>query len=141
MSKASSLAEVVATSSGDGTDDLAGARALRARQCAQELANLAGRYTELARHLKKPIADIMREAGRTTASDRDLILSALSDNCHTYGQIAEWTNLPYHTVYKLVNQSPLLHLVEFRENPPLGERGRGGHRRPEILIFLRHGDF
>lgn len=138
MSDTSNRAEVAASAE-DRTDDLASARARRARQCAQELANLANRYPELSRHLKQPIDAVMREAGRTTASDRDLILSALSDNCHTYGEIAEWTNLPYHTVYKLLNQSPLLHLVEFRDKPPLDEPGRGGHRRPEILIFLRHG--
>ena len=139
MSDASSLAEV--STPGDEIDDLESARSRRARACAQELANLASRYTELARHLRKPIEDIMKEAGRTTSSDRDLILSALTDDCHTYGEIATWTNLPYPTVYKLINQRPLSHLVEFRENPPLQEPGRGGRRRPEILIFLRHGAF
>lgn len=139
MSNASSLAEVSAP--GDGIDDLENARARRARACAQELANLASRYPELSRHLKKPIEDVMKEAGRTTSSDRDLILSALTDGCHTYAEIATWTNLPYPTVYKLLNQRPLSHLVEFRVNPPLKEPGRGGRRRPEILIFLRHGPF
>jgi len=138
MSKPADVVGVSPAPSTDDIENLQSARSRRARECMQELEILAGRYVELARHLMKPIRDIRKEAGRTTASDRDLILSALEDTRHTYMQIAKWTDLPYQTVYKLLHQSPLVHLVEFRKNPPLASPGRGGPRRAEILIFLRH---
>lgn len=115
------------------------ARARRAKECAQELELLAGRFPELARLINKSIRAIRDQAGRTPASDRDRILTALEDGNHTFQQIAEHADLPYPTVYKLLRQSPLVHLVDFRESPPLIEPGRGGRRRPEILIFLKHG--
>jgi len=114
-------------------------RTRRAKECAQELELLAGHYPELARHINKSIRAIRDQAGRTPASDRDMILAALEDGNHTFQQISEHADLPYPTVYKLLRQSPLVHLVDFRESPPLIEPGRGGRRRPEILIFLKHG--
>lgn len=117
---------------------IANPRARRAKECAQELENLIGKYPELARHLEKSLKPIRREIKRTPQSDQARVLSALEKGDGMIREIAQLARLPQGTTYIILNRLSAAGLVEIRDEYVIQEPGRGGHRRARKIYSLRH---